>query len=204
MPSALTAALQRAQRLGLLGPAPVATHVEHAEAFAELVEPPTAFLDLGSGGGIPGLVLALRWPHARAALLDSGQRRTEHLRAACVELDLVGRVTVVEARAEDAARDPRWRGAFDLVVARSFGPPAVTAECSVGFLAAGGALLVSEPPGGDAARWDPGGLAELGLAGPRLVTTGETSAAVLTLTEGAGARWPRRTGVPERRPLWRP
>jgi 16S rRNA (guanine527-N7)-methyltransferase len=203
VPSALTAALERAQRLGLLGPGPVAAHVEHAEALAQLVDPPASFLDLGSGGGIPGLVLALRWPVAQAALLDSAQRRAEHLQAACAELGLVGRVSVIAARAEDAARDERWRGAFELVVARSFGPPAVTAECAVGFLAAGGSLVVSEPPGGAPGRWDPAGLSELGLGGPEIVTAGQASCAVFTLAEAAAMRWPRRTGVPERRPLWR-
>jgi 16S rRNA (guanine527-N7)-methyltransferase len=202
VPGPLTAALERGQQLGLLGPGPVAPHVEHAEALAAMVDPPACFLDLGSGAGIPGLVLTLRWPQARATLLDSGRRRAEHLEAACAELGLGGRVEVILARAEDAARDPRWRGRFDLVVARSFGPPAVAAECAVGFLTAGGTLLVSEPPGGSAGRWDPAGLATLGLGEPQILTSGQTSAAKFTLTEEPASRWPRRTGVPERRPLW--
>ncbi len=87
-------------------------------------------------------------------------------------------------------------------MARSFGAPAVTAECGVGFLETGGVLLVSEPPGGEAARWDARGLRALGFDGPRIVTAGETSGAELRLTAPVGSRWPRRTGVPERRPLW--
>ena len=54
---------------------------------------------------------------------------------------------------------PSLRAAFDLVVARSFGAPAVTAECAVGFLATGGHLAVSEPPEPEADRWPPEGLA---------------------------------------------
>jgi 16S rRNA (guanine527-N7)-methyltransferase len=203
VPSPLWAALERAQRRGFLGPGAVSAHVEHAEALARLVDPPGSFLDLGSGGGVPGLVLALRWSDARAALLDSGQRRAQHLRAACAALDLGARVAVIEARAEDAARDQRWRGGFELVVARSFGPPAVTAECSVGFLRPGGVLVVSEPPGGQPQRWDRAGLAELGLTGPEIATGEQISAAVFRLAEPVAARWPRRTGVPDRRPLWR-
>ncbi len=53
---------------------------------------------------------------------------------------------VVVARAEEAARWPEFDGQFDLVTARSFGPPAVTAECAVRFLKPGGVLIVSEPP----------------------------------------------------------
>jgi len=202
VPAGLRVALERAQRLGLLGPGPVEAHVEHAEALAELIPPPPSFLDLGSGGGIPGLILALRWPDARGALLDAGQRRADHLRTACAELGLGDRLAVIHARAEEAAHDDRWREAFDLVVARSFGPPAVTAECAVGFLSVGGSVVVSEPPGGQPSRWDPAGLAELGLLGPEMIGSGRASAAVLRLEVPVAARWPRRTGVPERRPLW--
>lgn len=164
---------------------------------------PASFLDLGSGGGVPGLVLATEWPAAEGVLLDAGRRRGAHLQSACAELDLVGRVTVVVDRAETAARDDRWRGRFRLVVARGFGPPAVTAECAVGFLAVGGELVVSEPPGGDLGRWDEAGLRQLGFAAPELVTGLGVSMVRLRLRHPVDARWPRRTGVPRRRPLWR-
>lgn len=165
--------------------------------------PPASFLDLGSGAGLPGLVLALRWPDVRGVLLDAGRRRGAHLEEACRELGVADRISVVVARAEEAGRDPRWRGSLDLVVARGFGSPAVTAECAVGFLRAGGRLVVSEPPGGDPTRWDPAGLAELGLVGPQIVQGRGATAATFALPALAGERWPRRTGVPARRPLWR-
>jgi len=201
---ALSAAVERAQRLGFLGPGPVEDHLRHARSLARLVGPaPSAFLDLGSGGGLPGLVLALDWPTARAVLLDAHQRRGTHLAGACEELGIADRVSVVVDRAEHAAHDPRWRGQFPLVVARAFGPPAVTAECAVGFLAPDGTLVVSEPPGGDPRRWDEEGLRELGLGVPDVVTGDAASAARLRLEHPPADRWPRRTGVPSRRPLWR-
>lgn len=147
--------------------------------------------------------MALRWPAARGVLLDAGRRRGEHLEEACHELGLAGRVSVVVARAEGAARDPRWRGSTELVIARGFGAPAVTAECGVGFLRPGGQLVVSEPPGGDPGRWDPAGLARLGLEGPHLLRGERASAAAFVLPGEPDARWPRRTGVPTHRPLWR-
>ncbi len=106
------------------------------------------------------------------------------------------------ARAEDAARDPRWRAAFDLVVARSFAAPAVTAECAVAFLAPHGRLVVTEPPRAAPGRWDDARLAELGLSPPTLLADGATSAAQFERRGPLDDRWPRRTGVPERRPLW--
>jgi len=202
VPADLADILERAQTLGLLGPGPVANQLRHADALAGLIAPASRFLDLGSGAGLPGLVLALRWPEATVALLDANRRRADHLRWACHELGLHDRAEVVEARAEEAARDPRWRGRFSLVTARAFAPPAVTAECAVGFLAAGGRLVVSEPPGGSPVRWDPDGLGALGLTGPEILVAGEATAAVLRAPALADPRWPRRTGVPDRRPLW--
>jgi 16S rRNA (guanine527-N7)-methyltransferase len=119
------------------------------------------------------------------------------------ELGLSDRASVACGRAEELARQPDFRGAFDLVVARGFGPPAATAECAVGFLGAGGRLAVSEPPGeADPKRWPAAGLAELGLLGPELRREEEAGIALFTAPEPAGERWPRRVGVPGRRPLW--
>jgi hypothetical protein len=136
-------------------------------------------------------------------LLDAGRRRGEHLQQACRELGLTDRITVVVARAEVAGRETRWRGSVELVVARGFGAPAATAECAVGFLRRGGRLVVSEPPGGDSGRWDPAGLTWLGLVGPEILRGDGATAASFVLPGAAEERWPRRTGVPAHRPLWR-
>jgi 16S rRNA (guanine527-N7)-methyltransferase len=155
--------LAEAQHLGFLGPPPIEEHLANARAFAHAVSaPPTRFLDLGSGGGLPGLPLATAWADATAVLLDGSARRAAFLRRAVRLLGLDDRVTVLDSRAEVAGRDPAWRAGFDLVVARSFGPPAMVAECGAPFLALGGVLLVSEPPDRPD-RWPARGLADLGL-----------------------------------------
>ncbi len=200
-PPALIAALERARQLGFLGPAPVAQQIDHARALERYVAaPPERVLDLGSGGGLPGLVLALAWPAVHLALLDAQQRRVDHLRMAVRELNLEDRVEILHGRAEVLARDPRRRGHFGLVVARSFGPPAVTAECAIGFLPPGGSLVVSdtEQPG----RWPEAGLARLGLKVVRREHEPGTAFIELRLDEATGHRWPRRNGVPGKRPLW--
>lgn len=201
--SALQVVLAESRRQGWLGPGDVEVHVRHAEAMARAVgQPPERFLDLGSGGGVPGLVLALIWPQAHGLLLDAGARRVAFLEDACRELALGPRVATVQSRAEEAARRPELGGSFDLVVARGFGKPAVTAECAVGFLRTGGRLIVSEPPALDAGRWPEEPLARLGYSPASLIRADGASFATLELTRTPGPEWPRRTGVPAKRPLW--
>lgn len=199
--------LERAKVLGFLGPGPVEDHVEHVLSFVRSVPAPSgSILDLGSGGGVPGLVMAvLHWTTPRWVLLDAGLGRTAFLADAVRALGVDDRVQVVRARAEEAGRALRWRHRFDVVVARGFGPPAVTAECASPFLRAGGVLLVSEPPDGATDRWAPTGLAWLRLRAespPPGGRHGGPSVQVLRQTGVCPGRFPRRVGVPRRRPLW--
>jgi 16S rRNA (guanine527-N7)-methyltransferase len=197
--------LERARERGALGPVPVEDHLEHGEAFADAVGGDFAgrLLDLGSGAGVPGLILLLLWPEASGTLLESRRRRCALLETAARDLGVDDRAVVACGRAEELARRPELRGGHDLVVARAFGRPATTAECAVGFLQAGGRLVVSEPPGeSDPGRWPAEGLAELGLVGPDRTDQPDASFAVLTLEEPPAARWPRGVGVPRKRPLW--
>ena len=158
--------------------------------------PPSAALDLGSGGGVPGLVLARRWPGSTWTFVDAAERRSRFLEEAIAGLGLDHRVRVVQGRAEVVGRDPQLRGAFDLVTARSFGPPSATAECAAPFLDVGGHLLVSEPPE-LVSRW-PDEVAQVGLA------VGERIGGIQVLVQVAPCpeRFPRRTGVPTKRPLF--
>lgn len=200
------AVLARAQRLGIIGKAPLDTHVDQARAFyrvvEDLVDPSSAVLDLGSGGGLPGLVIAACWSQLSVTLLDGRSNRAENLSVAVAELGLSGRVRVIARRAEEAGRDPRDRQRFDLVVARGFGPPAVTAECAAPFLRLGGLLVVSDPPGGGSAgRWPVDGCHTLGLELVRSVVE-PWALTVLCQTALCGESYPRRTGLPHKRPLF--
>jgi 16S rRNA (guanine527-N7)-methyltransferase len=189
------AALEEARALGFLGPGPVAFHVEHARAYLPaLADVAGAVLDLGAGGGVPGLVLAVERPDLAFTLLDAMAKRTAFLERAVARLGLPN-VTVRTGRAEAVGE---LRASFDAVVARSFGSPAVTAECAAPLLKVGGRLVVSEPPdGGD--RWT--GAAELGLSEPT-VLPGPPRLVVLAQRSRCPARYPRRTGIPAKRPLW--
>jgi 16S rRNA (guanine527-N7)-methyltransferase len=193
---------RRARHLGFLGPGAVEDHLRHAAAFRQAVPEPARALDLGSGGGVPGLALATWWPGSCWVLLDAGERRAVFLADAVQQLGMGHRVTVRHGAAEDAARDDQLRGSFDLVVARSFGSPAVVAECAASFLVVDGRLAVSEPPSTDPTRWPTAGLEPLGLQLETEVRSDTGSIVVLCQRRPAPDDVPRRTGVPARRPRW--
>jgi 16S rRNA (guanine527-N7)-methyltransferase len=228
--STLPEVLDRARALDLLGPMELEEQIEHALGFARAFEEarvelgpsgaepslssvPGRWLDLGTGGGLPGLVLAGHWPSSAGVLLDSAERRTTFLSEAVGALGWEGRVRVVRARAEDAGRDPELRAWADVVWARSFGSPPVTAECAAPFLRPGGLLVVSEPPVAEsepqsqvtappATRWPREGLAHLGQE-PLVTVRGRYGYQVIVQKDPCPDRFPRRSGVASKRPLYR-
>jgi 16S rRNA (guanine527-N7)-methyltransferase len=203
----LASVVREAQRRGFVGDAPAGDAVEHARGFAAGVDvPPQRFLDLGSGGGLPGLVLLELWPAASVVLVDANQKRCAFLRDAVDALGLGGRVEVLEGRAEALGRRSGLRGGFDVVTARGFGRPGVTAECAAPFLRPGGLLVVSEPPvdpdaPAAAERWPAEGLAVCGLGPERTWATRFHYRSLRQLVP-CPERYPRRVGIPAKRPLF--
>jgi 16S rRNA (guanine527-N7)-methyltransferase len=205
----MLAVLVEARGLGFLGPGPVEAHLVHAAGFAEAVGAgqdggwqPAEAADLGSGGGLPGLPLALFFPSSSWVLIEANQRRARFLRDAVAALRVDPRVRVLEERAEVAGRDPALRARLDVVVARSFGPPAVMAECAAPLLRPGGRAVVSEPPDQASPRWPDTGLGLLGMVTGPEVVAGGASFRVLEQAEPCPDRYPRRTGIPAKRPLF--
>ena len=201
-------ALAQARAFGYLGPGPLQRHIDHARGFADSLTSAgigglgTEFraLDLGSGAGIPGLVLMEWWPHSHWTFVDSNQRRMKTLIETLEVVAFATRATVRVGRAEDIGRDRELRSSFDVVVARGFASPAVTAECGSGFLRQGGLLVVSEPPGVEE-RWPEKGLNRLGLRRQRL-ERGEFRFFVASQDRLTPATYPRGVGVPAKQPLF--
>ena len=201
--------LDQARGWGFVGPGDLDAQVEHSLAFLPFCGPTGATgtdlaIDLGSGGGLPGLILALVQAGRPWVLLDANRRRTDFLSAAARQLGIDDHTTVVCQRAEDAGRG-LLRSSAMLVVARGFAAPSPTAECAAPLLAIEGTLVVAEPPAGAQARvharWPASGLADLGLESDR-ITTEPFAFRRFRQVRPCPDRYPRRVGVPAKRPLF--
>jgi 16S rRNA (guanine527-N7)-methyltransferase len=153
---ALTLALAEAQRIGALGPLPIPEAIEHAMAYVRAVSDDNRrLIDLGSGGGLPGLVIAYNCPQLeRIVLIDRRAKRTDLLRRLVGQLGLRDRVEVHTADVFAFGRLSENFESFDIASARSFGTPLLLARAAHALLRSGGKLLVSEPPGSGGERWN--------------------------------------------------
>ena len=95
---------------------------------------PRRCIDVGTGGGFPGLAIAIALPGAEVTLLDSVSRKTAAVTAMAEALGLSARVQVRTERIETTAHDPSWRNSFDLAVARAVASAPVVAEYLVPLL----------------------------------------------------------------------
>jgi 16S rRNA (guanine527-N7)-methyltransferase len=141
LPAAVTYAgllAGRGVEQGLLGPREVPRlwdrHLLNCAVVAELIEPGGTLLDLGSGAGLPGLVLAIVLPRTAVTLLEPMERRCRFLTGCVAELGLAN-VSVLRGRAEDVTIRT------DVVTARAVAPLPRLAELAVRVVRPGGMVL---------------------------------------------------------------
>jgi 16S rRNA (guanine527-N7)-methyltransferase len=161
---------------GLIGPAEAdriwERHVLNCAAVAYLLPARCTLVDVGSGGGLPGIVLAMLLPHARVTLLEPLARRVDFLKETIAELGLTN-ADVLRARAEDLA----GQVSADVVTARAVAPLDKLAGLTVGLVRPGGRVLAIK---GSSAE------AELAKARPVLGRLGVTDARVVRATSPGG------------------
>ena len=164
-------------------------------------------VDVGSGAGFPGLPLKLAFPDVELHLVESVGKKTAFLEHVAGLLGLKG-VVVHQGRAENLARLPELREAFDLALVRGVARVSLLLEYSLPFCRVGG-RTVAHKHGGLAEELEQAShaLAELGgrLAGVHHVALdGLTDNRVVVAFEKTGptpVRYPRRVGIPAKRPL---
>jgi len=170
-------ALERPHRLGTIG-GDLEEQLAHCASFSSVLAHVATRreihrgVDLGTGGGLPGVALAAYWPQIAWTLVDMRTGRADEVERTILRLGFGDRVEVRGVEAQNLGHESNYRETFDVAVARSFGPPSLTAECAAGLVRVGGAFIVSEPPESeesDDSRWNSAGLSALGFNGPEHV-----------------------------------
>ena len=164
----------------------------------------TRIVDVGSGGGLPGLPLKIARPHLSVTLVEADQAKAAFLVRACAALGLSD-VQVLARRAEDVGQDPLYRESFDAAVARALAPMPVLAELCLPLVRVGGRLLAqkTETEDLDVARRaidTLGGAMNSVVAAPSAARRAGT-VVVVDKVRPTPAAYPRRAGVPARKPL---
>jgi 16S rRNA (guanine527-N7)-methyltransferase len=205
-------------RINLLGPAALRElwrrHMLDALTLppllpAEALVPNTTFslIDIGSGGGIPGIPLAILFPQWEVTLLEATGKKARFLETVADELGLQG-LRVIAGRAEEAAYDREHREAYDFSTARAVTHAAALVELMLPFTAIRGAAFLYKGMQGLSE--------EIAAAEPARVMLGGGPPTILPVTSIPDAArclvryvkitktpsaLPRRSGLPEQHPL---
>ncbi|MCO5217055.1 MAG: 16S rRNA (guanine(527)-N(7))-methyltransferase RsmG [Thermomicrobiales bacterium] len=167
-------------------------------------------MDLGSGGGIPGIVLAIALPEFQFTLLDATGKKVQFQRDVIADLGLEN-VQAVQGRAEELGHDINWRNSFDLVTARAVTSLAALMELGLPFVAMKGWLVL--PKGTDIDEEMVIGRKAAGKLGGTVVSQDElrdvgsdvqTRLVLVRKDQATPVSFPRRVGVPAKSPLGSP
>ncbi len=115
-------------------------HILESLALTPALQSVQSLLDLGSGGGLPGIPLAIALPHLRVTLLEATGKKARFLQETCEALGL-NQVSLCAQRAELEGRNPASREQYDAVTCRAVGSLAEIIELSMPLLKVGGRLL---------------------------------------------------------------
>src|SRR6266508_3657941 len=178
--------------------------IEDSLVLLEHLGGASRLVDVGSGGGLPGLPLKIARPELAVTLVEADQAKAAFLVQACARLALDG-VDVVARRAEVLGHEPGYREAFDVAVARALAPMPVLVELCLPLVRVGGRLLAQKTD-----------KEEIGAAGHALDVVGGAVHSIVSAPSGlrrfgtliivdkvraTPAEYPRRPGVPSRKPL---
>ncbi|MFQ5924471.1 MAG: 16S rRNA (guanine(527)-N(7))-methyltransferase RsmG [Dehalococcoidia bacterium] len=171
--------------------------------------PSFRLLDVGSGAGVPGVPLKIIFSNISLTLLDSVRKKTDFLDHLVARLDLEG-VEILTGRAEDLAREGRYREQFDLVLSRGVAPLPTLVELALPFCTLGGSFIAQKK--GEIEREVEEAMGAIHILGGRLrevkrielapIGSGEErSLVIIDKLIATPNRYPRRAGIPQKRPL---
>lgn len=178
--------------------------VEDSLVLLDQLEDARRLVDVGSGGGLPGLPLKIMRPDLAVTLIEADQAKAAFLVQACARLGLQD-VEVLARRAEDVGRDPAYREMFDVATARALAPMPTLVELCLPLVRTGGRLLAQKTEHEDVAAARHaierlGGSLESVAPAPSNARRYGTVVVVRKVAPTPAA-YPRRVGVPARKPL---
>lgn len=193
---------------GLIGPREIARlwerHVLNSAVIEELIPEAAHVADIGSGAGLPGLVLAIRRPDLSITLIEPLLRRTTFLDEVVADLGL-DNVEVVRGRAEDPALLAVRAESFDVVTSRAVAPMRRLAQWSLPLVRTGGLFLpIKGSSASDELVEAESALTALGANGGEVVRVGadavDEAVTVVRIIKLGPGRLPGRTRPDRRRP----
>ena len=173
----------------------------------DLCDKEYTLLDLGTGAGFPGIPLKIMYPNLKITLVDSLRKRVDYLNFVIDELGLKN-ITAIHSRAEVLAHDEKYREQYDIVVSRAVANLSVLSEYCIPFIKVGG-LFVSYKTGEsiDEINNAANAIGMLGGKKAKLVEFNLPDSdysrcnVVIEKKKSTEDRFPRKEGVPSKRPL---
>jgi 16S rRNA (guanine527-N7)-methyltransferase len=164
-------------------------------------------IDVGTGAGFPGVPLKIARPDIEIVLLDSLKKRVAYLSHLIKETGLRG-ISVVHGRAEDFGHNKQFREKFDVAVSRAVAKLSALTELCLPFVKTGGMMIALKGPGLQEENEEAGkAIIELGGEFVELVeiklpvTEDKRILALIKKATNSPAKYPRRAGIPERKPI---
>lgn len=163
-------------------------------------------IDVGTGGGFPGVPLAILYPEKEFVLLDSLKKRLNIIDSLTHELG-INNVTTFHGRAEDAAKQKDMREAFDLCVSRAVANLTSLSELCIPFVKIGGYFVAYKGPGAyDEAKEAENAINILGgklesITVPEGQKESEHTLITILKTANTPEKYPRKAGNPLKKPL---
>ena len=189
---------------------PVEIEVKHfldSLTCLKVLEPAGRLIDVGTGGGFPGLPLKLVCPQLQVTLVESTRKKVEFCQHVIQELGLEG-VKAIHGRAEELGQQVEHRDSYDMAVARAVAPMEVLVEYLLPFLKVGGRMVAMKGETGPVEAHQAESAVKL-LGGQiknlvQIELPKVTETRYLVVVEKVSATpvdYPRRPGIPSKRPL---
>jgi 16S rRNA (guanine527-N7)-methyltransferase len=179
--------------------------IDSLTVISSLPKNASSLIDIGAGAGFPGLPIALTLPSLSVTLLEATSKKVDFLNHMITLLDIVN-VTTRKNRAEEAGQDPTLRERFDVAVARAVAYLPILAEYALPLVKVGGVFIAQKTATTDEIKDAEHAIKILGgrVKELKFVTVPGLEERHIVVIEKIGPTpqdYPRRIGVPERKPL---